>query len=136
LHQLIPQGSERGKPKVLVVDDDPAVHEILGPGFAGLEAELLRADDGTRGLAMARYMRPHVIVLDLRLPDLSGFEVASLLREDEITANIPVVVTTALDLTATDRERLQGLIVALHRKEPPWPDELVATVGELLARRR
>ena len=75
-----------------------------------------------------------VIVLDLMMPTMSGFEVAAELRDDPKTAMIPVVVLTAMDLLATDREKLCGRIVAMQQKIHPWPEQLLDTVGRLLRR--
>jgi DNA-binding response OmpR family regulator len=134
LQQLAAPQSTPGPGTVLVIDDDPVVHELLQHRFQPLGLRLFQAVDGTSGVAVAIAERPAVIVLDLKLPDIDGFEVATRLRENPATASIPIVVLTALDLGPAELERLRGRIVALQQKVDPWPVELVETVRGLLSR--
>jgi PAS domain S-box-containing protein len=84
---------------VLIIDDDPsnlgAVSEYLG--HIGLEA--LVARDGASGLEKARYARPDLILLDVRLPGADGFEICDRLKTEETTKEIPVIFMTALTKT-------------------------------------
>jgi len=121
-------------PSILVVDDDQAVHDILGEHIDPDDFRMLSALDGAKGIALARAERPSVIVLDLMMPGLSGFDVAARLRDDPSTRDIPIVVLTAMDPTPADRERLRGRMEALQRKVPPWPVQLVETIRGLLRR--
>lgn len=134
VRQLARSGSARGTATVLLIDDDHSVHEILADQVAELEIRLLHALDGNQGVELARAEQPSVIVLDLMMPGTSGFEVASLLKQDPATAGIPIVVLTAMDLTQEQRRRLQGLIQGLQPKAPPWPVQLTSTIRDLLDR--
>lgn len=89
------EGRPLGKKLVLVVEDDRATSDIL---MQALEEEGYRcvpATDGHFALQMVRELRPHLITLDLDLPDLDGHSVLHSLRSAEDTRNIPVVVVSA-----------------------------------------
>lgn len=92
--------------KVLVIDDEEIsrylVRQLLAPG----PAEIIEAGDGAQGLRMARESQPNVIVLDLLMPDINGFQVLEQLRADSRTAEIPVIISSSRVLDETDRARL------------------------------
>jgi signal transduction histidine kinase/CheY-like chemotaxis protein/ligand-binding sensor domain-containing protein len=93
--------------KLLLVDDDAAVHQLLETELTKEGYVLESATSGADALERAERSRPDVIILDLMMPGMSGFEVAERLRQRESTAHIPIVVLTAKDLTEADRERLR-----------------------------
>ncbi|MFQ6099969.1 MAG: GAF domain-containing protein [Anaerolineae bacterium] len=100
--------------KVLVVDDDPGLVPLLQAMLPAEWCTLLTAYDGQEGLTLARNEHPDAILLDLMMPDVSGFEVLENLRADAATADIPIVILTARDVTAKEQkllsEQTQGLI--------------------------
>ena len=85
------------RPIVLVIDDVESVHRLLSVRLKGLDIDLVSAMDGRRGLAEARERRPHLILLDIDLPDMDGFEVCTQLKADEVTADVPVIFLTGSD---------------------------------------
>ncbi len=89
--------------RVLVVDDEPAIHRFMGPALAANGYEALRADTGAEGLALAATRRPDVVVLDLGLPDMDGKEVIRRLRA---WSDVPVLVLSARDREAEKIESL------------------------------
>jgi signal transduction histidine kinase/CheY-like chemotaxis protein len=95
---------------VLVVDDDADAVEVLAAHLHPRGYGVLRALGGREGIALARRFRPDLIALDLEMPDVNGFDVVEALKDDPATAQIPIVVVTAKDLTRSDRERLNGHI--------------------------
>jgi CheY-like chemotaxis protein len=116
--------------RVLVVDDEPDVLLLCRLNLEPRGHELLEASEGPRALELAREGRPDVIVLDLMLPGMDGYEVLETLRGDEGTAGIPVIVLTAKSLTA-DRERSRGLGAAAFLTKPFLPDDLCEIVESL-----
>jgi PAS domain S-box-containing protein len=101
---------------VLVVDDDPAAVELIAVRLADLEVKVERAYGGREGIAAARRLQPDLIVLDLMMPDVNGFDVVEELRRHAVTARIPIMVLTAMQLTAEERQKLNGHVTAVLAK--------------------
>ena len=105
LFRSIKNAMTHAKPTVLAIDDEAiniqVIREILGNAY-----ELIFATDGVEGLALARSAHPDVILLDINMPGLSGYEVCAQLKSDAATAAIPIIFVTALDST---QEEIQGL---------------------------
>jgi CheY-like chemotaxis protein len=93
---------------VLLIDDDEGSRYLLKGLLAGTPYRLLEAPNGREGLRQARQERPDAIFLDLKMPDLSGFDVLALLKADPATRDTPVVVCTAQVLDDAERGRLAG----------------------------
>ena len=98
------------------------------------------AADGRAALARLRETVPGVILLDLMMPEMDGFELMEAMRREAGWVSIPVVVLTAKDLTAEDRERLNGRVERVLQKGAYTKDALLGEVrrlvGASLARRR
>ncbi len=122
--------------RVLVIDDEPMVHELLTHDLEPHGIQLLQALSGKQGLELAHKSQPDLIILDLMMEEMDGFEVAAKLRTDVETAHVPIVVLTAKDLTSEDRQRLRGKIQGLLEKASSSSSELVSVMEPLLARRR
>ena len=101
---------------VVVIDDEEVsrylIRQTLGPGVAMLEAV-----DGASGIELARQQNPRGILLDLRMPGMSGFEVLRRLKADSATRDIPVVVVTSKILTTEERDILNAQASAVISKE-------------------
>jgi CheY-like chemotaxis protein len=96
--------------QILIVDDDEVSRYLLKSALAHSGYQLLEADGGKEGLRLAREAKPTVIILDLAMPDLSGFEVLDLLKSDPETRQIPVVIHTSQKLGIRDRELLHAAV--------------------------
>ena len=93
---------------VLVVDDDPKAVEVIAAFLPSPAYATVRAYGGQEAIVLARRMHPDLILLDLMMPEVSGFDVVHLLRSDPGTAGIPILVITAKQVTALDRQALNG----------------------------
>jgi CheY-like chemotaxis protein len=122
--------------KVLVIDDDPDAVELVAVRIAGLASALLRAYGGREGIAVARQELPDVIILDLMMPEVNGFDVAKALSEQPDTARIPILVVTAKLITAEDRATLNGYVVTIMETTEFSRDRFVAEVERALSGRR
>jgi len=85
------------KPRVLVVDDESDFIELLKYNLEGQGFEVLAALDGMEALNIARRELPDVVLVDLMLPDLDGFSVCEILRSQPSTAQVPIIIVSALD---------------------------------------
>ncbi len=101
---------------VLVVDDDPKAVELIAVRMIGYASNVLRAHNGREAIDVARRELPDLIVLDLMMPDISGFDVVDALVADPATARIPVLVVTAKDITEEDCIKLNGHVSAIVEK--------------------
>jgi CheY-like chemotaxis protein len=118
---------------VLVVDDEPDVLLLCRLNLQQRGHELLEASGGGRALELARERHPDVIVLDLMMPGITGYDVLEALQGDDATSDIPVLVLTAKSLRA-DRERSHGMGAAAFLTKPFLPNELCEMVDSLLSR--
>jgi CheY-like chemotaxis protein len=118
--------------RVLVVDDEPDVLLLCRLNLQQRGHELLEASGGGLALALARERHPDVIVLDLMMPGITGYDVLEALQGDDATSGIPVLVLTAKSLRA-DRERSHGMGAAAFLTKPFLPNELCEMVDSLLA---
>jgi two-component system cell cycle response regulator len=83
--------------RILVVDDEPAIREYEATLLSELGHEVLAAVDGAEALELAREKQPHLVLLDIMMPELSGIEVCRQLRADPHTRDIRVIVVSAVD---------------------------------------
>ena len=121
------------KPKILVVDDELDALEVLGFKLREAGFTPIFATDGLKALAAVRAERPDLVVLDLMLPELDGLEVCKLMRRDQATAGIPVLMLTA---KAAEMDRVVGLELGAddYVTKPYSPRELVLRIRKLLKR--
>ncbi len=119
--------------RVLVVDDEPDIVALVAYHLAKAGYRVSTAGTGAEGLAQARADRPALIVLDLMLPGMSGFEVLQQLRADEATREIAVLMLTA---RREEQDRIQGLSLGAddYLTKPFSPQELVLRVQAILRR--
>jgi signal transduction histidine kinase len=126
------RGPPDGPPPILVVEDDPPSLDMLCRWLEREELPLARAVDGEQALRMVRSRLPALVVLDLLLPVMDGFEFLDRLRAQPGGDAVPVVVLTSRDLDDADRARLDGvehiLLKGIHLRE-----DLVEAVHRALA---
>ena len=118
-------------PQVLLADDDPLLHRVLGFKLNQARLELLSAYDGAEALRLAKEQRPSLIILDVMMPVMDGFATLRALKQDEVTAAIPVLM---LSVKCQDADIVGGLDsgAADYLAKPFSPAELIARVVKLL----
>ena len=121
------------KPTILVVDDEPDAIELIEFNLKNAGYQVKAAGDGAEALARARSVLPALIVLDVMLPEIDGFEICKLLRRDKTTSRIPIIMLTA---KAAEIDRVLGLELGAddYLTKPFSPRELVLRVKKLLNR--
>jgi CheY-like chemotaxis protein len=112
---LIP-GTPGGPLKVLVIDDDPKAVELIALCVEDVHGTVFRAYGGREGIEVARRELPDLIVLDLMMPEVNGFDVVATLHEDASTSQIPILVVTAKRVTDEDRDKLNGFVSTIMEK--------------------
>ena len=119
--------------RLLVVDDEPDIVALVAYHLAKAGYRVSTASSGTDALTLARQERPALIVLDLMLPGLGGFEVLERLRADEATHGVAVLMLTA---RKEEPDRIRGLSLGAddYLTKPFSPQELVLRVGAILRR--
>jgi DNA-binding response OmpR family regulator len=119
--------------KVLVIDDEAPIRLLCRVNLEAEDMEVLEAEDGTEGLELARREKPDVILLDVMMPGLDGWEVLHRLLDDEATKEIPIVFLTA---RAELRDRARGLELGGvdYVTKPFNPTELAPLVQGLIER--
>jgi CheY-like chemotaxis protein len=117
---------------VLVVEDDEDERQLVRATLEARGWTVREAANGRLALDAIRAELPDVILLDLMMPEMDGFELVAALQANAAWRDIPVVVVTALDLTAEDRRRLNGGVDQILSKHAFPPAELIARVGALL----
>src|SRR5262245_45991988 len=123
----------RMKQRILVVDDEPDALEVIRVNLVHAGFNVITAEDGQEALTKARNAQPDLILLDLMLPEVDGLEVCKILRRDDVTKDIPIIVVTA---KATEIDRVLGLELGAgeYVTKPFSPRELVLRVKAMLRR--
>jgi Amt family ammonium transporter len=121
-----------GRPYILVVEDDGTTREMLRRVLEREGWETDEADNGEVALGRIAERRPDLILLDLMMPRMDGFEMIGVLRSTSLWRDVPIVVLTAMDLTAQDRLRLNGSVERVLQKGAYQHDELLQHVRELV----
>jgi len=115
---------------VLVVDDDADTRAALARTLASEGCRVAEAADGRAALEALEPATPDLILLDLVMPGMDGFEFLDALRAEPRFAGVPVIVVTAADLTADDRRRLEGGVEQILEKTAHDRDALLDEVRE------
>jgi len=113
---------------VLVVDDDPKAVELIATYLLGVASSVRRAYGGQEAIDAITQELPDLLVLDLMMPGMSGFDVVEELHTRPETSAIPILVVTAMSVAAEDRSRLNGYITAILEKSTFDRDLFVAEV--------
>ncbi len=124
-------GTGRGR-CILVVEDDADTRRWLSRALEGEGWQVAEAENGRVALERLVETPPDLIVLDLMMPEMDGFEFLSQLRRDQTLRKVPVVVITAAELTEADRKRLNGGVERILQKTEFQPDDLLAEVRSLV----
>lgn len=123
-----------GKPLVLVADDDPDILALVTFRLERAGYAVVGANDGEQALQLALEQPPDLVVLDVMMPKLDGYEVTTRLRQNERTRRIPIILLTA---RVQEADIARGFEVGAddYVKKPFSPQELGARVQAILGRR-
>jgi len=121
--------------RILLVDDNERDRYILQQRLKDIPHRITECTTGLEGISKAREEKPDVIVLDLEMPDMTGFEVLEELKLEPVASAIPVVILTSLILTDAERQSLDSKAFAILSKggldQPETMDTLRNTLKEI-----
>jgi pilus assembly protein CpaE len=119
--------------RILVIDDEPINHQLVAHALVSLQCELHFAENGKSGISQARSLKPDVIITDVMMPDVTGYEVTRILRREPQFAATPILVLTA---QSGLQDKLKSFEVGAddHLTKPFEAAELVVRVTSLLRR--
>jgi CheY-like chemotaxis protein len=120
--------------RILLVEDDPVSREMMGRTLLKAGWSVIEAENGRVALACLAEQRPDVILLDLMMPEMDGFEFIAKVQQHEEWCAIPVVVVTAKHLDAEDHRRLNGYVTSIIEKREYRMDELMEAIRYQLGR--
>jgi PAS domain S-box-containing protein len=119
---------------VLLVEDDEATRQVIRRTLTKEGWTVAEAENGKVGLERLQQQRPGVILLDLMMPEMDGFQFLSRVSSNEEWANIPVVVLTSMDLSPEERSRLQGHVERIVEKGAYDREALLREVRKIVSR--
>ena len=118
-------------PRILIVDDNETNRDILEARLTANGYEVLHAGDGEEALAAAKQHRPDLILLDVMMPKLDGFEVCRRLKADPALKAIPIIVVTSYALSG-DEDKARASGCDAYVAKPYSPRQLLAKIREYL----
>ncbi len=130
--QLAVDGRTPGPARVMVVEDDPSTLDVMRQQLQGLDIRVFEAKDGRSAVDIANKESLDLIVLDLGLPDIDGYTVVTIFRNEPKLRDIPLIVYTANDLTDSDRDRLRLGMTSYLTKAKTSDSDFMASVRNLL----
>jgi CheY-like chemotaxis protein len=122
-------------PRVLIVDDEPAIRLLCAINLELEGFHVLEEADGLRALALARREPPDLVVTDVKMPGLDGFQLAEALRRDERTRQIPLIFLSG-EAAGSGEARARKLGALAYLTKPFDPSALASLVAGVLARTR
>ena len=126
--------AQPGEIRVLLIDDEPANLDLLQALLEPEGFQVLTASGGKEGIELAYAQHPHLILLDLMMPEVSGFDVVEALGADVATRSIPIMVLTAKELTIDDKVALNGHVAAIFQRNSVASPELIAWLRGFVAK--
>ena len=113
---------------VLIVDDDPSIRGLLVQELGEAGYQIQEAENGKEALEKIRQQKPDLVLLDVMMPEMNGFDVAAILKNDPVTMDIPIIILSIVQ----DKERGMRIGVDKYLTKPFETDQLIQEVNALL----
>jgi len=119
--------------RIAIIEDNPDAARLIRRILQAQGDYLIEeARDGLEGLMLIQEKRPNLVILDLMMPGLDGFAIVDAMKKDGRLQDVPVIVITAKELSAIERERLDGKIKALLQKGSFMDSDLLSDIRQAL----
>ena len=128
--------TDKSTKMILCIEDEPEMIELIRLILGSGEFDIRGANGGKEGLEIIRKEHPDLVLLDVMMPEMDGWEVYQLIKADESIRNIPVIIVTA---KAQSIDKVLGLHIAKvddYISKPFSPQELLTSVDNVLARKQ
>ena len=130
-----PRAPGNRKVRVLVVDDEPANRTLLTEALEPAGFTVMTASGGRDAIKIAKRSKPDLVLLDLLMPDVNGFDVVEALRADDKTRDTPIMVLTAANLTEVDKRQLNGRVSQILSRGSVATSDIIGLLKNVVAQR-
>ena len=130
-----PHAPGNRKVRVLVVDDEPANRTLLTEALEPAGFTVMTASGGRDAIKIAKRSKPDLVLLDLLMPDVNGFDVVEALRADDKTRDTPIMVLTAANLTEVDKRQLNGRVSQILSRGSVATSDIIGLLKNVVAQR-
>jgi PAS domain S-box-containing protein len=127
---------KEGEVNILVIDDNPKDVELLTSLLEPEGFNVIKTYGGREGIGLANRLMPDLIILDLLMPEVSGFEVAKRLKENEKTKKIPIIIYTAIEVSEEEKRMLNENVLSIIEKGKVTKEELLEDIKNILKRNK
>jgi DNA-binding response OmpR family regulator len=121
----------RDHPRILIVDDDKTAVELIEIILDAEGYEVIKTYNSGEGLKMAIDYKPDLMILDLIMPEISGFQLAYKMRQHEETKNIPIIILTSMDIDQETREKMEGVVSTVMSKQKFTKKDLLREISSI-----
>jgi DNA-binding response OmpR family regulator len=118
--------------RILVIEDEPNLRKLIKTNFAASGYEVVTASDGEEGLNLAKEERPDLILLDIRMPGMSGWDVLIALKTNPKVKKVPVIIMTASAPEESEQYKMRSMRAAGYLVKPFGVDVMLSKVKETL----
>ncbi len=127
----LPMADHKQHPKVLIIDDDRTAAELIQVMLEAEGYEVIKTMNGKEGVRLAASESPDLIILDLIMPDISGFNVAYQLKQARNTRNTPIIILTSMEVDDDTKEQMQGFISTIMSKSRFTKKDLLREINTI-----
>lgn len=127
----IKKNTKRVHPKILVIDDDPTAIELIELILESEGYEVVKSYGGKEGIDVVIKEKPDLVILDLIMPEVSGFNIAYQMRQNPETKNIPIIILTSMEIDPETREKMESFVTTIISKQKFTKKDLLKEINSI-----
>lgn len=127
----IKRNAKRTHPKILVIDDDPTAIELIELILESEGYEVVKSYGGREGIDLIIKEKPDLVILDLIMPEVSGFNIAYHMRQNPETKNIPIIILTSMEIDPETREKMESFVTTIISKQKFTKKDLLKEINSI-----